>query len=193
MTRPKRLGWFSACEHWAEWFFERVGRACGWILVVMAFMITIDIVLRELRTAGFINFNWHFVSEWSAFLVIFIVFAGLAYTLSSGGHIIVSLLVDRIPHRGRSAIALLMALASELVLVYMLYRGFLWMMMSINRGITSTTVMKTPLWIPNLFVVFGLALFVIAVLLFIIRQAINVVGPTPPPGDEEPDANGGAA
>jgi len=191
MMSPKRLGWFGSVEYWSERSFEWVGRACGWLLVVMAFMITIDIALRELRTAGLIGFNWHFVSEWSAFFVIFIVFAGLAYTLTSGGHITVSLLVDRLPPRLKSAIAVLTALASGSVVVYMLYRGILWMMISVDRGITSTTVMKTPLWIPNFFVVFGLALFVLAILLFTVRQAINVVGSVSSQSKEEGNSTGG--
>ena len=179
-----RPGFLRRLERGADGFFEWIARACGWVLVVMALMITFDIVLRELRTAGLIGFNWQFVAEWSAFLVIFIVFAGLAYTLVSGGHITVSLLVQHFSPRMRSVLALVTALISEAVLVYMLYRGILWMSLSIKRGITSTSVVKTPLWIPNAFVVFGLALFVIAVAFFIVRQARNIAAGT---ADDEPD------
>ena len=93
--------------------------------------------------------------------------------------------------RLKSAIAVLTALASGSVVVYMLYRGILWMMISVDRGITSTTVMKTPLWIPNFFVVFGLALFVLAILLFTVRQAINVVGSVSSQSKEEGNSTGG--
>jgi TRAP-type C4-dicarboxylate transport system permease small subunit len=174
-TKSKGAGAFTRIEDVANSVFRWIAKACGWILVLMALMITMDIVLRELRTAGLIDFNWQFVSEWSAFLVILLVFAGLAYTLSVGGHISVTLVTDRLPLRARAALAAVMALISEVVLVYMVYRGFAWMSMSIKRDITSTSVIKTPMWIPNSFIVFGLGLFAVAVALFIVRQSLIVV------------------
>lgn len=168
---PAPRGVLGRIEFGCDWLFTNAARGCGWILVLLAFLITFDIILRELRTAGLIDFNWQFVAEWSTFLVMLVVFAGLAYTLRSNGHITVSLLVERFPPRLQSFVALAMALLSEAVLVYMAYRGILWMLLSIQRGITSTSVMRTPMWIPNLFVVLGLTMFAIAVLLFIIRTA----------------------
>lgn len=173
---PARL--LGKVERGCDWLFDNVAGACGWILVTLAFLIAIDVALRELRTAGIIGFNWQFVEEWSSYLVIFVVFAGLAYTLRSDGHITVSLLVERLPPRLQSIVALVMAIVSEVVLVYMLYRGVVWMMLSIRRGITSTSVIKTPMWIPNLFVVIGLALFAVAVLIFILHTARKAFAPS---------------
>ena len=171
MNTPQRpTGRFAKVEGAANWVFDAVARLCGWILVVMAITITLDIIIREMRTVGWLSFNWQFVAEWSAFLVIFMVFAGLAHTLRAGGHITVNLLFDRLPFRLQRALALMNALIAGSVLVYMAYRGVLWMMLSYKRGITSTSVIKTPLWIPNSFVVFGLVLFAVAVLFFIVRQ-----------------------
>ena len=45
-----RPGLLRRLERGADGFFEWIARACGWVLVVMACMITLDIVLRELRT-----------------------------------------------------------------------------------------------------------------------------------------------
>lgn len=177
---PAAAGLLARLERGCDRVFEGVAQLCGWVLVAMALAIAVDIVLRELRTAGLIGFNWQFVAEWSTYLLIFVVFAGLAYTLRSDGHITVSLLVRRFPPRVQSALAFVMAVISEVVLVYMVYRAALWMQISLERGITSTSVIKTPMWIPNLFVVFGLALFAVAVLLFALRAAVCVVQGRPP-------------
>ncbi|MGI9331809.1 MAG: TRAP transporter small permease [Gammaproteobacteria bacterium] len=144
------------------------------MLVALALMITVDIALRELRTFGLLSFNWQFVSEWSAFLVIFVVFAGLAYTLRSNGHITVAVIVDRLPPGMRQVLVLLAASISAVVLGYMFYRSIVWMMLSIERGITSTSVVRTPMWIPNAFVVAGLGLFAIAMLLTIARLSVDL-------------------
>lgn len=143
-------------------------------------MITLDIILRELRAGGVINYNWQFVAEWSTFMVMLVVFWSLAYTLRTDGHITVSLLVQRLPRRFRDALALLTATVSEIVLVYMVYRGVLWMELSIARDIrTSGSIYKTPIWIPNLFVVIGLSMFALAVLIYIVRVAVDVaIGPS---------------
>ena len=162
-------------EAGCNFIFDLVAKLCGWILVAMAVTITLDIVVRELRTVGLIGFNWQFVAEWSAFLVIFMVFAGLAYTLKTDGHIVVNLLYGRLPFRAQKFLALMNSLIAGSILVYMAYRGVLWMMLSYNRGITSTSTIKTPLWIPNSFVVFGLILFSIAVFFFILHQARGLV------------------
>ena len=95
-------------ERYADGVFNWIARACGWVLVVMAFMITLDIVLRELRTMGIIGFNWQFVAEWSAYLVILLVFAGLAHTLRADGHITVNIFVDEF-HQHRVLIVVVMA------------------------------------------------------------------------------------
>lgn len=175
-------GLLDRVERGCDAVFIAIARLCGWVLVGLALLISADIVLRELRTAGVIDFNWQFVSEWSAYLVVLVVFAGLAYTLRSDGHITVSLLVRHLPARIQAGVALAMAAISEVVLVYMLYRGILWMELAIKRGITSTSVLKTPMWIPNLFVVGGLALFALAVLLYILRTARDLLA-SPGPAD----------
>ena len=151
--KPSQTGPLAKAEHAANAVFDWVASGCGWLLVLMALMITFDIILRELRTVEIISFNWQFVSEWSAFFVILIVFAGLAHTLQSGGHITVNIFINKFPLAVQRVLAIVTAVISESVLVYMFYRSIVWMNLSIERGITSTSVHRTPMWIPNFFVV----------------------------------------
>lgn len=187
MYMQRGLDGLRYVERAADLVFAWVARGCGWVLTGLAFMITLDIILRELRAAGIIGFNWQFVAEWSTYMVMLVVFWALAYTLRTDGHITVSLLVQRFPHRARNVLALLTATVSEVVLVYMLYRGIQWMELSIDRNIrSSVSIYKTPVWIPNLFIVIGLSLFALAILLHIVRLALEIAtGPSKPADEAE--------
>lgn len=141
-------------------------------VVGLAFLITANMLVRELRAAGYIGFIWNFVEEWSGYLLVLLIFFALAYTLRTEGHINVNVLVRFLPRRARDAVETFTTALALAMLVYMLYRSVTWLQMIIERNIVSNFPTLTPMWIPALFVPIGLSLFGLAITLHLLRKAL---------------------
>lgn len=91
-------------------------------------------------------------------------FMALAYTLRTGTHIRVNLVLQRLPERGRWVLELVaLALGAMLVGYATWYAGAL-MAESLHYGDMSTGIVAIPLWIPQSAMVLGLALLLVALL-----------------------------
>jgi len=131
------------------------GVASGAVVVLMLFMLAINTVLRYVFNTG-----WFFAQEYTAYGLVFLTFVPLGYTLKQRGHIAIDALVDRLPVRARKRMAVVTTALSVAVVFLLLHYGSLLAFGSLARGSKSNTVMLTPLWIPQMFVVTGLVLFV---------------------------------
>ncbi|MFC1904890.1 TRAP transporter small permease subunit [Chloroflexota bacterium] len=152
------------------------GVVAGVATVLMALMITVDIIVRELLVAGYIGFKWPFVvDEWTGYLVVLIGFFALAYTFRAEGHINVDLVVRRLSARARCELAALTSFLSLIVAGYLTYLGVLWVKRAVEQNIGSNYISHTPMWIPSLFVPIGLAIFCLAILLYTVRKVLEAI------------------
>ncbi len=131
------------------------GVASGVVVVFMLFMLAINTVLRYIFNTG-----WFFAQEYTGYGLVFLTFVPLAYTLKQRGHIAIDAVVDRLPARARKRMAVLTTALSLVIVTVLLHYGALLAFGSLARGTKSNTVMLTPLWIPQMFVVIGLLIFI---------------------------------
>ena len=121
-------------------------------LVLMTALVTVEVLGRNL-----LNVSTLVADEMAGYLLVTITFLGLGATLRTGGFIRIDTYLRRARGRGRSALdAVIYALAVGYTAVLIWYCGRLaWD--SYRFGSTSISITRTPLWIPQLVMVIGLA------------------------------------
>lgn len=138
-------------------------------MVFMLFMLAANTVMRY--TA---NFTWKFAEEYTGYGLVFMTFVPLAYTLKHGGHISIDVLVDRLSEVGASRVRIVTTIISIVVTAILLRYGAELMVTNLLQGSRSNTVMLTPLWIPQTFIVVGLALFIPEMVVYLLDQVREV-------------------
>lgn len=108
-------------------------------LVVMAFMVSVDVFLRAV-----FNSPLPASVELSQFLLAWVVFPPLAYALVTGTHVRVSILLDRVPPRVRSACNIF-SYAVDIVFFVILTH---WGLLQFWGSYASQDVMLAAIWIP---------------------------------------------
>jgi TRAP-type C4-dicarboxylate transport system permease small subunit len=141
--------------------------AAAGVLCVFALMVlvTSDVVARY----GFNNpSNW--ADEGATFLLIAIVFLGLAQNLRQGSHIRIDAFAKPLPRRGRAVLELIaygVGVVFSVVLFFGTWTRFanFW-----SRNITGDSPLMTPLWIPMLPVLAGAVAFGMVMLASFVAQ-----------------------
>jgi TRAP-type C4-dicarboxylate transport system permease small subunit len=89
-------------------------------------------------------------------------FLGLGYTHREGGHIRVSLLIEKLGKRSGIWLDLLCTFVAALMAAYLAYHAFLQVGLSREFGDVSSGLVPIPLWIPQLAMAFGSSILCLA-------------------------------
>lgn len=133
--------------------------------VGMVVLITVEVIGR-----AFFRFSTLLADEYSGYLLVAMAFLGLAYTTRGGGHIRADSVVRLLPPQARAwviTLGLVLALAFGLLLTiqtFGLVRG------AFELQERAITVRRTLLFIPQLLMPAGLAIFCLVILRDIIRR-----------------------
>ena len=155
----------------------------GLAALVIAVSISADVLLRY-----FFNAPLLFVDEVASFLLVLVIFGGLAYTFRTGGHVRVDLVTTHLPPAVRAwlrAGGLLLGIAFILLVSWTTLQSAL----TAYRYGRVSTVMLYPLWLPMLLIPAGLLLMSAVMLGALRRQLRAALGPPAgrdevPPGPE---------
>jgi TRAP-type C4-dicarboxylate transport system permease small subunit len=129
-------------------------------LLGMVLLIGADVIMRNVAKKSLLISD-----EVSGYLLVAMVFFGAGYSLRSGAFLRIEFILFSLPKRARAAIDFafdLIALALTSILLYELSR-FVWR--TWDGKVIATTLLETPLWIPQSAMVIGCAIFLVAVLL----------------------------
>ena len=116
------------------------------------------------------NSPWPFGEEYTAYILVMLTFFPLAYTLRKKGHIRIELIVDRFSVKTRRWVVIVTTIISLIVVSIMIVYGLELAIKSYQYNIRATTVMMTPLWIPQMFIVVGLIIFGLQLMLYFISR-----------------------
>jgi|TARA_Y100000031_G_C8201455_1_gene376394 TRAP-type C4-dicarboxylate transport system permease small subunit len=136
--------------------WSSVGSGVGSAAILfITLLITVDVLGRAL------GIPTQVAHELSGYMMVGVVFLGLAHTQRKGKHIKISLITDRLSQRKRQQTEIA-ALAVAAVCV----GGLVWytsmpVMSNYTKHITSLTFLHVPLWIPYLLVPLGLFMLAI--------------------------------
>lgn len=143
---------------------------CGWLLLLVMSLITIDLVSRAMGTPIY------GVSESAMFVMIAIVYMGLPYTEKVQAHVRVELVVDNLPPRIAAAVDLVMYVLVAGTMLVVLYAVALNAMISFEgrQAIAGPTPLLV--WPVKFVMVVALVLYVhriVVNLILILRQLIS--------------------
>jgi TRAP-type C4-dicarboxylate transport system permease small subunit len=134
-------------------------------VVCIGLLVTANTILRYL-----FDRPWWFVEEYSGYSIVLITFFGLGYAVRKRVHITIDVVVDRLSPRYRTKLAVVTTTASLAVSIIMVKYALSLAMGSLQHETRASTVMLTPLWIPQLFVVVGLLVFVLDIAFYLVGQ-----------------------
>ncbi|MBI2847554.1 MAG: TRAP transporter small permease subunit, partial [Chloroflexi bacterium] len=111
------------------------GAAMGVISVlIMTVMITIGALLRYL-----VNVNLKFVDEYGGYLLVVVVFMGLAYTMRKEAHVAADIVVSKLPKRARNGVHLATSVIALVLICMYLWSAWQFFVKSLRSGMTSVT------------------------------------------------------
>ncbi len=139
---------------------DRLYRGCG--VLSAGFIVCIALaILAEIvgRMAGVLI---PAATEFAGYCLASAIFLGLAYTLTAGEHIRVSILLHRAPARVRRGLELLCLGAGTALSAYFAWHFCAFAYETWAFGEVGQGLIKTPLWIPQSGVALGLVVLAIA-------------------------------
>lgn len=158
------------------------GYAAGVFLVVIFALMMLLSVGRE------INFNVPSGDDFTGWALVAMAFLGLAHTFKRGEMIRVGLLIERLHGPKRRAAELFSLTIAALFIGYFTFQAGKLAHDSWQYFDMSTGVVAVPLWIPQLGLVIGLAILLIAILdefVIVARGGRPTYEPEPPKTAEE--------
>ena len=140
----------------------------GVAILAMTALVTVDVVGRYAfgKPLGL-------ALEFSGYGLVALIFFGLAHTERCDRHIAITVLTDRLPLRARQALALTVTLASAALVIWLVWFTLQPALQDRAFGTVSLTGTRTPLWIPQLAIPVGFALFAILLVRRAVMQLID--------------------
>lgn len=147
-----------------------IGAGMGVVaIVIMVVVITVNVVAR--KTLGW---AWLYVEEYSGYLLVLMVYLGLAYALRVGKHIRVELLVRRLSPKVSQYVELVTTLICLVILGYLLVKGIDYFLFSLEWGVKSEWYSESIMWPFHLLVPIGLTMFILGMAEHFIRLVVVV-------------------
>jgi TRAP-type C4-dicarboxylate transport system permease small subunit len=137
----------------------------------MTAMVTLEVVVRS-----FLNSSLGFADEVAAYLLVALTFLGVSVSHHENAHFRVGLLYDRIPERTRRWVDLawdVMALGFAAIVTYYLAQQ---VYQTFTRGIVSMTMRGLPLYLPQLLMPVGFAIFTLVIAAGLVRRTSAAFG-----------------
>lgn len=153
--------------------FDAVARitavATGAVLVGLVSLVCLEALLR-----GGFNYSLGFAEELTGYGVVFMTFFGAALALRGHAMFQVHFLLDRWPEGTRRWLIRAFVLIALVICVILAWKTKDLTLSSFARGKFAPTVLRTPLWIPQLILPLGfsvLAFFLVEQLLLTFRKS----------------------
>lgn len=144
------------------------GVATGAVLVALVTLVCLEALLR-----GGFNYSLGFAEELTGYGVVFMTFFGAALSLRGAAMFQVHFLLEKWPEATRRWLIRIFALLALVICVILAWKTKDLTLSSFSRGKFAPTVLRTPLWIPQIILPLGfsvLAFFLVEQLLLTLRK-----------------------
>ncbi len=152
---------------------EFVSRVAAWIsgavLLATSVLITIEVILRKVFTVSMGG-----ADEISSYAMAVSCSWAFAFALFKKAHIRIDVFYVKLPRIARRILDLVSLLLFGLYMSLLTYYSFAVFLTSFMRNSTANTPLHTPLWIPQLLWVMGLAGFTAAIFLLLTGTIYNL-------------------
>jgi len=160
------VNWFLSLIEKVSQFF---GYISGGFTLFMMFSIGYDVMMRHIFDAATI---W--ADEVSGYLLVAITFLGAAYTLTVEGHIRVEAFMVKLPIKTRQSLEFLTDSLSVAFLVVFTWQAFRLVKDSYVNVNLAPTLVRTPLYLPQLLLAIGMAWLCLQLLAHLMQRAIDL-------------------
>jgi TRAP-type C4-dicarboxylate transport system permease small subunit len=152
------------------------GYLAGAIFFAIAFFISYDVIARKWGAALGVP-TTQVTDEISSYMLVLASTWGFAYALWTDGHVRIDVLLPYLSRRLRAAADLLAYTAMAGFACVFAWRCWLLVFDSWDTGITSSTYLLTPLWIPQFILAGGFSLLAITAVLMAVAIALGAKAP----------------
>ena len=140
----------------------------GLVLVSLVLLILTEIFIRYA-----FDMSTMIADEYSGYLYLASIFLGLAYTFNEKAHIRINIVTSRLSKKANRLIDIIAGIISTLVLSFAFYRTVLFTYDSYDLEMLSEAVSETPLYLTQIIMPIGIALFILSTLVFVIKGFKN--------------------
>lgn len=161
-------GW---CNHGLSWLVRTANLLSAVCVLLLMILVVADILGRYL-----LNSPVPMTYEVGAFLMVFIVFLGLAYTQRMGAHIRVEFFTLRLSRRTRASLDIVASILGLLLYATVTYQGFIWAMTSWQVGDYVAGLINIPRWPSQFMVPLGAALLCLQFLADVVQRVTELRG-----------------
>ena len=138
------------------------------LIVALVILIMVEIIGRS-----FFDYSTMLADEYSGYFYLALVFLGLAYTFDEEGHIRISIVTGRVRGSIKRWVDIFAGVMALSILLFALYYSWDFMIESHEMGMLSEGVSETPLYLTQIPLVSGLALFAFSMFIFVLRKVSN--------------------
>jgi TRAP-type C4-dicarboxylate transport system permease small subunit len=160
----------SLCRRMVARLGTLMGYAAGWGFILCSVFITFDVLARR-----FAGFSSQATTELTGYALAFGISWALAHALTMRAHIRIDVLVNYLPDRLRYGMHLLSLVALAVFMGFIAKGAYDLVDESILFRATDISVLQTPLWIPQGLWAFGIAVFLVLILLVILENLLLVL------------------
>ena len=146
--------------------FNALVAVCGVAVLLMMILVAIDIVGRNTSL-----FRTIAASELSGYLLVLVVFFGMAYTLKDDGFIRVTVLYGKFTGKVKYSLDILINLIALAFCSFLLYYSWKMVALSFVQKVVSQGILQVPIWLPQVTIVLGTAV----TLLFLIGNILDAI------------------
>ncbi|MCC8180881.1 MAG: TRAP transporter small permease [Planctomycetes bacterium] len=150
---------------------EPVGRVaailCGYIVLLISFAITAEIILRKLFT-----YSLHGIDDIGGYVLAATASIGAAYTLTLFGHTRVDIFLNMFSDKTQRLLNLIAMLIFNFFSLFLAWRGTVVLLESIYFQSMATNPLRTPMWQPQIVWLAGLYLMALVSVAYLIHAAI---------------------
>lgn len=156
-------------------FFDHLIKWGAYIAGILI-LITTVMTFYEVLSRSFFNKPTSWATELSIYAILGSCFLGSAFAVRTYSHITVDLLINNVNDRMKTVLAYISnTLGLVFSIIFTLY-GFLHVMKTYSLGITSSSLLRIPMYLPELVLPVGGALLCIAFIMQIIDGGIHKGG-----------------
>ena len=146
--------------------YKAAGMLSAFLILAICLLISAQIVLNGMGRLmpGVLPSTIPSYADFAGFMLAGATFLAMAYTLRSGGHIRVNLVVQRLSPRVVIIAEFLALTVANVFVGYTLYFSGALVLESLHYGDVSNGIIPVPLWLPQSAMTFGMGLLLVALL-----------------------------
>ena len=145
------------------------GYFSGWLVPLMMLLVLYEVFMRYV-----LNQPPMIADEFSAYMLVALTFLGAAYTWIEKGHVRITALISRLPQRIASKIGLVRLALVLIFSVLVAQASVGYVNHSFKVHMSSATIYRTPLQVPQMTIAIGFILLCLVVLIELVRAIRNI-------------------